>query len=161
MSETSPATRGVHHVGLTVPDLAGARAFFTDTLGFQQVGERPEYPSVFVSDGSVMITLWQVSDPASCVAFDRKNNVGLHHLALQVESSEALDALHARLAATDGVSIEFIQIGRMAQAFHMRIAPHASIKESNGTTSRTVATGSARAAFRSRPVPDSRRRGAR
>jgi catechol 2,3-dioxygenase-like lactoylglutathione lyase family enzyme len=107
MSASTPATRGVHHVGLTVPDLAAARGFFVDTLGFAQVGERPDYPAVFVSDGTVMITLWQAVDPERAVAFDRKNVIGLHHLALLVESQQALDALHARLAASAGVHIEF------------------------------------------------------
>jgi hypothetical protein len=62
---------------------------------------------VFVSDGTVMITLWQASDPAHAVPFDRKNVIGLHHLALLVESQQALDVLHARLAATRDVRIEF------------------------------------------------------
>lgn len=107
MTASGAATRGVHHVGLTVPDLSAARGFFIDALGFTQVGERPDYPAVFVSDGTVMITLWQATDPAHAVAFDRKNVIGLHHLALLVESQQALDALHARLASTDGVDIEF------------------------------------------------------
>lgn len=99
-------TQGVHHIGLTVPDLAATRAFFVDTLGFWQVGEKPAYPAVFLSDGAIMLTLWQArrDDPT---AFDRFHNVGLHHLALQVESYAALDALHATLAATPGVEIEF------------------------------------------------------
>ena len=107
MSTSTPLTRGVHHLGLTVPDLSAAKGFFLDTLGFDQVGERPDYPAVFVSDGTVMITLWQAADPATAVAFDRRNNVGLHHLALLVESLDALDALHERLSETTGVSIEF------------------------------------------------------
>lgn len=107
MTASTPATRGVHHVGLTVPDLAAARGFFVDMLGFAQVGERPDYPAVFVSDGTVMITLWQAVDPERAVAFDRKNVIGLHHLALLVESQQALDALHDRLAASGGVHIEF------------------------------------------------------
>ncbi|WP_425403150.1 VOC family protein [Hwanghaeella sp.] len=106
MSEKA-ATSGAHHIGLTVPDLAKTKAFFLDTLGFQQVGEKPDYPAVFVSDGTVMITLWQANDPASAVAFDRKNVIGLHHFALRVDSREKLDALHAILSKTDGVEIEF------------------------------------------------------
>ncbi|MFQ5982867.1 MAG: VOC family protein, partial [Woeseiaceae bacterium] len=66
-------TQGAHHIGLTVPDLDRTRAFFLDTLGFDQVGEVPDYPAVFLSDGSTMITLWQASDPDSAVPFDRKN----------------------------------------------------------------------------------------
>jgi catechol 2,3-dioxygenase-like lactoylglutathione lyase family enzyme len=104
---TPPVTRGAHHVGLTVPDLAQARAFFLDTLGFTQVGEKPDYPAAFVSDGVLMITLWQAADPQSALPFDRKNVIGLHHLALQVENGAALDALHGKLAAAPGVAIEF------------------------------------------------------
>ena len=102
-----PATSGAHHVGLTVPDLARTRAFFLDTLGFTQVGEKPDYPAVFVTDGATMITLWQAADPASAVPFDRRNVIGLHHLALKVESAEALDTLHGRLSEADDVAIEF------------------------------------------------------
>ncbi len=100
-------TRGAHHIGLTVPDLAKTRAFFVDTLGFAQVGEKPDYPAVFVSDGTTMITLWQAADPATAVAFDRRNVIGLHHFALKVESPEALETLHDKLAATAEVEIEF------------------------------------------------------
>ncbi len=103
----SPTTIGAHHIGLTVPDLTQTASFFIETLGFDKAGERPEYPAIFVSDGTLMITLWQATDPASAVAFDRKNVIGLHHLALKVESPEALDALHGRLQRTNGVEIEF------------------------------------------------------
>lgn len=108
MSETSTAaTSGAHHIGLTVPDLAQARAFFAGALGFRVVGEKPDYPAVFLSDGQVMITLWRAADPARAVPFDRRNVIGLHHLALRVSGAQTLDALHARLAATPGVTIEF------------------------------------------------------
>jgi len=50
-------TNGVHHIGLTVPDLEKTRTFFLETLGFEQVGEVPDYPAVFLSDGSIMLTL--------------------------------------------------------------------------------------------------------
>ena len=103
----SPTTRGVHPVGLTVPDLDRTRAFFLDTLGYEQVGEVPDYPAAFVSDGQVMVTLWQAEDPATATPFDRRRNIGLHHLALQVEPGPALDTLHEELAARDDVEIEF------------------------------------------------------
>ncbi len=102
-----PRTQGVHHVGLTVPDVNPARSFFEEALGFSVVGEKPEYPAVFVSDGAVMITLWQARDPDSAAPFDRHRALGLHHLALQVANSGALAALHRDLAARDDVSIEF------------------------------------------------------
>jgi catechol 2,3-dioxygenase-like lactoylglutathione lyase family enzyme len=104
---TTARTQGAHHVGLTVPDLRRAKQFFIDVLGFEQIGDVPAYPAVFVSDGSIMITLWQAADPANAVAFDRKNHIGLHHLALKVESAEALDKLHRILRGIDDVEIEF------------------------------------------------------
>lgn len=103
---TAPVTQGAHHIGLTVPDLAQTRAFFVDTLGFSQVGEVPDYPAVFLTDGTTMLTLWQVADPATATPFDRNNVIGLHHFALRVDASK-LDALAETLSATDGVEIEF------------------------------------------------------
>lgn len=101
-----PLTRGAHHVGLTVPNLERTRDFFVQTLGYRQIGEVAEYPAVFLTDGTLMITLWRVVDPASAIAFDRKNVVGLHHLALTVDSVE-LSELHERLSGIDDVAIEF------------------------------------------------------
>ncbi len=100
-------TRGAHHIGLTVPDLARTRAFFLDTLGFAQVGEVPNYPAVFLTDGTTMITLWQAANPDTAVPFDRKNVIGLHHFAMQIEDGDSLDALHQKLTTTEGVEIEF------------------------------------------------------
>jgi catechol 2,3-dioxygenase-like lactoylglutathione lyase family enzyme len=100
-------THGLHHLGLTVPDVAAARGFFVDILGFRQVGEVPDYPAVFVSDGTTMLTLWRAADPANAVAFDRRGNVGLHHFAMRVADAAALDAIHEKLKATPGVVVEF------------------------------------------------------
>ncbi len=99
-------TRGAHHIGLTVPNLEQTRNFFLETLGYDQVGEVPDYPAVFLSDGTLMITLWQASDPANAVPFDRKNVIGLHHLAMTVNTG-SLDGLYERLKDTADVDIEF------------------------------------------------------
>ena len=107
ISASSPLTQGVHHVGLTVRSLASTRAFFLDTLGFNQVGEMPDYPAAFLTDGRTMITLWQADHPETAIPFDRKTGIGLHHLALTVPNADALDRLYDRLAAADGVAIEF------------------------------------------------------
>ena len=40
-------------------------------------------------------------------AFDRRRNVGLHHLALKVVNRNALDALHVRVAAWPDTVVEF------------------------------------------------------
>jgi catechol 2,3-dioxygenase-like lactoylglutathione lyase family enzyme len=103
----SSLTRGIDHVGLTVRELAQTQAFFIECLGWKQVGEKPDYPAVFVSDGHVMLTLWQLKDDAKAVEFDRRANVGLHHLALRVESEEALNEIAERIAKWPGARIEF------------------------------------------------------
>ncbi len=54
-----------------------------------------------------MVTLWQATDPESAVPFDRKNVIGLHHLALIVKNDAALDQLYESLQNTGGVTIEF------------------------------------------------------
>ena len=104
---TDPKTLGAHHVGLAVPDIETARSFFCEALDYQTVGGVPDYPAHFVSDGTTLITLWQVSDPKSARPFDRKRNVGLHHLALTVADYETLDDVHERVRDWPGTSIEF------------------------------------------------------
>ncbi|MGI9352849.1 MAG: VOC family protein [Rhizobiaceae bacterium] len=100
-------TRGAHHIGLTVPDLAETKAFFLDVLGFSQVGEVPAYPAVFLTDGITMITLWQAENSEKAVPFDRKNVIGLHHLALNVASMQELKELYSVLKNQLNVGIEF------------------------------------------------------
>lgn len=109
MSESTNGhlTKGAHHVGLTVTNLDEARRFFVDTLRYEQVGEIPDYPAVFLSDDSTMITLWQAADPTSVVSFDRKSVIGLHHLALAVDGDASLDALYDRLKDDSRVDVEF------------------------------------------------------
>lgn len=102
-----PITKGVHHVGLTVPDLDATLSFFVNILKFDEVGEVASYPAAFVSDGRVMVTLWQARNLSRLVPFDRANVVGLHHLALAVEDPDSLRDLHATLLAHDDVEVEF------------------------------------------------------
>lgn len=99
-------TQGVHHVGLTVPNIQQTRDFFVEVLGFTQVGEKPTYPAVFVSDGHTMLTLWQAADPEHARSFDRSNCIGLHHLALSVDQ-DTLQALHSELLKREDCRVEF------------------------------------------------------
>ncbi|WP_288987148.1 VOC family protein [uncultured Sphingopyxis sp.] len=104
---TNKSTTGAHHIGLAVPDLEAARDFFTEALGFAVVGERPSYPAIFVSDGTTLLTMWRVEDPATATHFDRRKNIGLHHLALGVADHAALGQVFSRVEAHPGVRIEF------------------------------------------------------
>jgi catechol 2,3-dioxygenase-like lactoylglutathione lyase family enzyme len=103
----NPLTQGVHHIGLSVADLDASVDFFVACLGWRKVGGVPDYPSAFVSDGKIVLTLWQVKDRKASAPFDRRKNVGLHHLALAVESKGALEALIAKVSKWPGISVEF------------------------------------------------------
>jgi catechol 2,3-dioxygenase-like lactoylglutathione lyase family enzyme len=104
---TQAITRGAHHIGLTVPDLDATKQFFINTLAYDQIGEVPDYPAVFLTDGVTMITLWQAENPATATAFERKNIIGLHHFALGVDNHAALDSLYSSLQQDETISIEF------------------------------------------------------
>lgn len=93
-------TAGISHVGLSVSDLEASYKFF-QVLGFNKVGGSESYPSYFISDGSSLITLWQ-TDP-NPTPFNRRTNVGLHHLAIKVSSREALDAAYCLIKDVEGV----------------------------------------------------------
>jgi catechol 2,3-dioxygenase-like lactoylglutathione lyase family enzyme len=105
--EVKTRTHGFDHVGLSVRDLASSRKFFCDCLGWDVVGERPDYPAAFVSDGRGVLTLWQVESPDKATAFNRRTNVGLHHLALAVVDRAGLDASYQRVSSWPGVFVEF------------------------------------------------------
>ena len=100
-------TLGIHHLGLTVPNLQETVDFFIEQLNFEKVGEKPAYPAIFVSDGSIMLTLWQAKNTKNAIAFDRHHNIGLHHFALKVADLAQLQTLHQKLTKLDNVEIEF------------------------------------------------------
>jgi lactoylglutathione lyase len=106
-AQEEPLTTGFNHIGLTVTKLDLSARFFVEALGWKEAGGDPSYPAKFVSDGNMFVTLWQATDPSTAVKFSRKNNVGLHHLAITVASFEALDILYERIKAFEGVEIEF------------------------------------------------------
>jgi catechol 2,3-dioxygenase-like lactoylglutathione lyase family enzyme len=105
--QSTPATSGIDHIGLSVRNLESTSRFFCECLGWRVVGERPEYPAIFVSDDRIVVTLWQVESPERAIAFDRRANVGLHHLALAVAGRPGLDALYRRVSQWPGVDTEF------------------------------------------------------
>lgn len=98
-------TLGIHHLGLAVADLKLTTAFFVDCLGWAVVREVPDYPAKFVSDGEAFVTLWQTNKDAK--SFDRKNQVGLHHVAINVASEEDLLEAYDRMSQFPNVVIEF------------------------------------------------------
>lgn len=121
-AEIKVMTQGLSHLGLTVSKLEQTTVFFIETLGWRLAGEKPTYPAKFVTDGKMFVTLWQVTDGDSAIQFDRKNNIGLHHLALAVSSKEDLEELHQRFKSVNGVVIEFgPELNGQGPTVHMMI----------------------------------------
>lgn len=101
-------TLGVNHLGLTVTELDQTTAFFVQALGWVETARDESYPRSTVTDGSLRLTLWQADKTRDVVRFDRRANVGLHHLALAVATSGDLDRVAAKLANWPGVIVEFM-----------------------------------------------------
>jgi len=101
-------TQGLNHLGLTVYDLDSTTSFFVDCLGWRESGRDESYPRTAVSDGVMRLTLWQVDLSLQVEAFDRRKNVGLHHLAITVPTETTLNELATRVANWPEVEIEFM-----------------------------------------------------
>ena len=113
-----PLTNGVHHVGLTVSNLKESAAFFTSLLGWEEVRRNDEYPAIFVSDGKIMVTLWETKEEPE-TPFNKNKNVGLHHVAFHVESEVALNNIY-NIMKKNEVEIEFApELLRQGPAKHM------------------------------------------
>lgn len=120
-----PATRGINHLGLAVLDLDATTRFFTEVLGWTESGRDDSYPRTAVSDGHLRLTLWQVDHRLTIEPFNRRKNVGLHHLALEVESEARLEALAQSLVLRPGVKIEFMPelLGKGPRKHMMALEP--------------------------------------
>ncbi|MEO8286021.1 MAG: VOC family protein [Chloroflexota bacterium] len=93
MTDTSAIPiQGIHHIRLTVTDVARSQAFYTEVLGFQVAREIPA--GVLLRNGSIILGLGPAFDPAASPPDDRfnENRVGLDHLSFQVGSYADLQA---------------------------------------------------------------------
>lgn len=112
MTDSTRAT-GIHHVSITVNDFERSRAFYTklfELLGGQVVMDVIGAPHKH--EGCRMMLLvtptfglgvWEAAPEHRARTFDRYS-VGLHHVAIAMESRAAIDAVYRRLVA-DGVEI--------------------------------------------------------
>lgn len=85
-------TGAVHHMTLTVTDVARSTDFYTRFMGFQKVVEFGE--RVALTNGGVLLVVGPAPDPSKAIADDRfdENRVGLDHVSLAVADKAALEA---------------------------------------------------------------------
>ncbi len=100
-------TNGINHLGLSVKDLSATTDFFVQLLGWEKSGFDASYPRCAVTDGQLKLTLWQVANPAQVALFSRRENLGLHHLALQISSEAKLHELYQLMLTDPAVKVEF------------------------------------------------------
>jgi glyoxylase I family protein len=113
-------TGGVHHVALTVSDVARSAQFYTDLLGFQKLMDFG--PRILVGNGSVIIGLTPPPDPSQAIQGDRfnENRLGLDHLSFSVASRADLENAvnlldehgvgHGEITDLDGLGITILSL---------------------------------------------------
>ncbi len=113
-------TGGVHHVALTVSDVARAAAFYTKLLGFQKLMDLG--PRILLGNGSLIIGLTPPFDPSQAIAGDRfnENRLGLDHLSFSVAGRADLEAAvrlldehgvgHGEVTDLDGLGISILAL---------------------------------------------------
>jgi glyoxylase I family protein len=90
-------TRGVHHVALRVTDLARAKVFYIDRLGFPLLMEATGI-FLFAAGGTAFAVRGPTADTDPSDCFD-PFRVGLDHVALGCDDEEELRRVAAALAA--------------------------------------------------------------
>ena len=99
----SISTQGVHHITLTVSDVARSEQFYTELFNFQKAAEFG--PRAILSNGSLLLVLTPPPDPAQAIADDRfnENRIGLDHVSFGVAGMADLEQA---VAALDAQGIE-------------------------------------------------------
>lgn len=102
--------KGIHHVDLAVTDVERSLAFYLDLLGPLGWAETIRYPTYRGTEEVVYLR-----DPATKVAFGlrpadggehRYYEVGLEHVAVEVERRDEVDEAYARCLSS-GANIHF------------------------------------------------------
>ena len=104
-------TNGVHHLKLTVSDVARSRDFYTSMFGFDVVGDHGS--TVLISDGTVMIGLAPPPDPSEAILRDvfSENRIGLDHLSFTVSSRDDLERAAQLLNERGVMCSEIVDLG--------------------------------------------------
>ena len=88
----------IGHVLLRAADVERSRKFYTEVLGFQVMEEDPEHGGTFMAlEGHAhTLDLFPAKEPGGPPPV-ASGGVGVHHVAFQVESDEALRAAYFTL----------------------------------------------------------------
>ncbi|MBP9183554.1 MAG: VOC family protein [Fuscovulum sp.] len=114
LAEPMPGIRGVNHIGITVPDMAQAEAFFTDVLACQKATAFGPFrddtgsfmqdlldvdPRAVVEQITLMrcgfgsnIELFKYTAPDQKTVTARNSDIGGHHIAFYVDDIDAAAA---------------------------------------------------------------------
>lgn len=105
---------GIHHIGMSVPSLEAARAFYVDVLGFEELGSGGWSGSeqmdrltrlrgtaakmMFLAAGNTYIEMFEFASPRPVTPDCERgvNEYGFTHLCFDVDDTAAI---HGRLAA--------------------------------------------------------------
>jgi glyoxylase I family protein len=89
---TTIQTEAVHHLTLTVTDLARALEFYTAILGFQKAMDLSP-TRVLLANGKTILALTEAPDPTQAIVNDRfnENRVGLDHVSFNVSNHNKLE----------------------------------------------------------------------
>jgi glyoxylase I family protein len=113
-------TGAVHHVALTVSDVARSAEFYTQLLGFQKLMDLG--PRILLGNGSLIVGLTPPPDPSQAIQEDRfnENRLGLDHLSFSVASRADLEnavnlldehgVQHGEVTDLDGLGISILSL---------------------------------------------------
>ncbi|SRR6266540_761086 len=89
---TTIQTEAIHHLTLTVTNLARAVEFYTAMLGFQKAMNLSS-SRVLLANGKTILALTEAPDPTQAIRNDRfdENRVGLDHLSFNVSNHNKLE----------------------------------------------------------------------
>lgn len=113
MSETIKSG-AVHHVAITVTDVARSVAFYSEVLGFQKVAEFGT--RAILHNGHMLLALTPPTDPSQAISDDRfnENRVGLDHISFAVDS---LTEIERAAALLDERGIEHGTVNDLGEGF--------------------------------------------
>lgn len=113
-----PKTGAVHHVVLTVTDVARSTEFYTTHMGFSVAVEFD--PKIALVNGGTLLILAPPPNPAQALAEDmfNENRIGLDHLSLSVAN---LEDLHAAAAYYEEQGIEHGEIKDLGSGFAIHV----------------------------------------